>query len=242
MEWRDEGIVIGLRRLGEASVIAEVLTRAHGRHFGLVRGGRSKRMQPLLQPGNGVDLVWRARIEDQLGTFAVEATHMRAARLIESPQALHGIALIGALIRLLPERDPHPALYDTVDLLVRHLCEPEIGPTLMVRFEIAILAELGFGLDLALCAVSGLSEDLLYVSPKSGRAVSRIAGEPWKDRLLPLPGFLVRREGGLQPAGTEVLDGFRLTEHFLLRDVYEPRGLAMPDSRRAYLATLRALA
>ena len=106
MEWRDEGIVLGIRRLGETSVIAEVLTRAHGRHMGLVRGGRSKRMQPMLQPGNGVDIVWRARIEDQLGTFALEATAMRAATFIASPQALHGIALVGALARLVPERDP----------------------------------------------------------------------------------------------------------------------------------------
>ena len=242
MEWRDEGIVLGVRRLGETSVIAEVLTRAHGRHMGLVRGGRSKKMQPMLQPGNAVDIVWRARIEDQLGTFALEATEMRAASFISSPQALHGIALVGALVRLIPERDPHPALYETVDLLVRHLSEPEIGPALMVRFETAVLAELGFGLDLSCCAATGVEDDLVYVSPKSGRAVSRAAGEPWKDRLLPLPRFLVRRAGEPDPHTDDILAGFRLTEHFLERDVYEPRGLALPDARRAYLAAIKAMA
>lgn len=242
MEWRDEAIVLGVRRLGETSVIAEVLTRAHGRHMGLVRGGRSKRMQPMLQPGNGVEVVWRARIEDQLGTFAIEATRMRAAVLMASPQALHGIALIGALLRLLPERDPHAALYETAELLVQNLQEPEIGPALMVRFEIAILAELGFGLDLTCCAATGTTSDLVYVSPKSGRAVSRDAGEPYKARLLPLPAFLRHRSGDPDPSAADILDGFALTEFFLLRDVYEPRGLALPDARRAYLATARVAA
>ena len=246
MEWRDEAIVLGVRRHGESSVIAEVLTKTHGRHMGLVRGGRSKRLQPVLQPGNGVDVVWRARIEEQLGTFVLEATEMRAAALMQSPQALHGISLIGALLRLLPERDANPAMYELVGLLVQHLTDLKIGPALMVRFEVAILTELGFGLDLSECAATGTRDDLIYVSPKSGRAVCRAAGEPYKARMLPLPAFL--RPGHLHPGSgnpdttpAEILDGFSLSEYFLLRDVFQPRGLALPDARRAYLATAKVL-
>ena len=232
MEWQDEGIVLGARRHGEANVILELMTAAHGRHMGLVRGGRSRRLQPVLQPGNGVAVVWRARIEEHLGLYAVEATAMRAARFIESPLALHGLGTLTALLRLMPERDPHPGLYEALTVLMEHMDDPAIAPALIVRFELAVLAELGFGLDLASCAATGGTQELVYVSPKSGRAVSRAAGEPYRDRLLPLPSFL--REGGLvDTIGThDVLAGFRLTGLFFARHVYEPRGLAEPDARR----------
>lgn len=238
MEWRDAGIILGLRRLGETSVIVELMTREHGRAMGLVRGGRSRRLQPMLQPGNEVEAVWRARLEEQLGQFSLEGTDLRAAALLVNAQALHGVNLLSSLLRLLPEREPHPALFETAALVLRHIDDGQIGPSLMARLELAILAELGFGLDLARCAATGAFEDLAWVSPKSGRAVSRAAGEPWRDRLLALPDFLKRSACDVHPSGLEIETAFRLTGHFLQRDVLSPRGLAAPDARRAYIATI----
>jgi DNA repair protein RecO (recombination protein O) len=238
MEWRDAGIILGLRRLGETSVIVELMTREHGRAMGLVRGGRSRRLQPVLQPGNEVEAVWRARLDEQLGQFSLEGTDLRAAALLANAQALHGVNLLSALLRLLPERDPHPALFETAGLVLRHIDDGQIGPSLMVRLELAILSELGFGLDLERCAATGTPDDLTWVSPKSGRAVSRAAGEPWRDRLLALPDFLKRSACEIHPSGLEIETAFRLTGHFLQRDVLAPRGLAAPDARRAYIATI----
>ena len=236
MEWRDEGLILGLKRHGETSVIAEVMTRAHGRYLGIVRGGRSHRMQPLLQPGNSVEIVWRARLEEHLGTFAIEPVKSRAAMLMDSALALQGINLVAASLRLLPERDSHPALHETAELVLDNLMHVEIGPALLVRLELAVLGELGFGLDLASCAASGATQELVYVSPRSGRAVSRSAGEPWKDRLLALPGFLAGQEGFVSMA--DVCAGLALTSYFLDRDVYKARGIVVPEARRAFLAEL----
>jgi len=238
MEWHDEGIVMGVRRHGEANVVLELMTRGHGRHLGLVRGGRSARLQPVLQPGNDVAVTWRARLEDQLGTYQVEATQLRAARLIASPGGLYGLGLLGHLVRLLPERDAHPALFDVLGVVVEALDDPQLGPPLLVRFELAVLAELGVGLDLTCCAVTGRRDDLVYVSPKSGRAVSAAAGEPWKDRLLPLPAFL--RDGGARgiPDAVDLAAGFALTGFFLNRHVLEPRGIPVPEVRSALVAGL----
>ena len=236
MEWSDEGIVLGVRRHVESAAIVELMTRAHGRHLGIVRGGRSRRQQPVLQPGNRVALVWRARIEEHMGTFAIEPLELRAGTIMGSGLALQGINLLGALLRLLPERDPHPALFETVELIAGHLHEPAIAPALMVQLELAILAELGFGLDLLQCAATGARDELIYVSPKSGRAVSRAAGEPWKDRLLALPPFVSERAEGHLPDVQEVLAGFALTGFFLERDVFLPRNSPMPDARHAFIA------
>ena len=236
MEWRDEGVIIGLKRHGETSVIVELMTRAHGRHLGIVKGGRSRRMQTVLQPGNSAECVWRARLDEHLGTYAIEVTRSRAAEIMETPLALHGMNLVSMLMRLLPERDPHPALYETLLIVMDHLPKREIAPALMVRLEMAILTELGFGLDLTECAATGQTEDLIYVSPKSGRAVSRDAGEPWRDRLLRLPAFLGDGERVSTPDRDEIRDGFALTGFFLERDVYGPRGQATPEVRTAYLA------
>jgi DNA repair protein RecO (recombination protein O) len=238
MEWHDEGLIIGLKKYGETSVILEVMTRGHGRHAGLVKGGRSKRMQPLLQPGNEVLLVWRARLEDHLGFYTVEPIKQRTARLMASAAALQGMNLLGVLLRLLAEREPHEALYAAACVIAEHLDEKEIAPILLVRFELAILAELGFGLDLEQCAATGAREDLVYVSPKSGRAVSAAAGAPYHDRMLPLPDFLTAEAEGPVPSLDDVRAGFRLTEYFLRRDLFEPRGLALPDARSAFLAEL----
>ncbi len=155
MEWREEGIVLGVRRQGETSVVAEVMTRSRGRHLGLVRGGRSRRLQPVLQPGNTVDATWRARLDEHLGFMTVEPVTLRAARLMESAVGLYGIQLLAAHLRLLPERDAHPRLFDTLALIVEHLDDPVAAGSLILRFEIALLEELGFGLDLETCAATG---------------------------------------------------------------------------------------
>lgn len=236
MEWRDEGIVIGVRRHGESSAIVEAMTRKHGRHLGLVRGGRSSRLQGSLQPGNSLGLVWRARLDEHLGAYAVEPLALRAGRLIASGLALSGVGYLGALMRLLPERDPHKSLFEALALIADHLDDVALAPALIARFEAQVLAECGFALDLECCAATGARDDLIYVSPKSGRAVSAAAGEAWKERLLPLPAFLRLGAAAPAPEPAEVADAFRLTGFFLMRDLFAPRGLPMPDSRRAFLA------
>lgn len=229
MEWRDEGIILGVRRHGETSTIVELFTAERGRHLGLVRGGRSRRMQVMLQPGNTVDATWRARLDEHLGYFTVEVREARAAALMESRSALYGFATLAALLRLLPERDPHPDMYVRVRDVLACLGEPTGGPAALVRFELALLADLGFGLDLAECAATGSLQDLVYVSPKSGRAVSRQAGAGLSDRLLALPAFLTLPEA--DPDAPDLAAGFALTGYFLSRHVLEPRRLAMPVER-----------
>ncbi len=238
MEWQDEALVIGVKRHGETSVILEAMTAAHGRHLGLVKGGRSRRMQPMLQVGNSARLVWRARLDEHLGLLAVEPTVLRTATLLASEEALHAMSHVSALLRLLSERDPHRALYEAASQIADNLAEPAPLAELLVRFEAKILAETGFGLDLACCAATGTTEDLVYVSPRSGRAVSSAAGEPYKAKLLPLPAFLLGRTDPAGPTPAEVRAGFRLTEFFLLRDLLAPRGIALPPARGAFLAAL----
>lgn len=238
MEWRDRGIIIGTRRHGETSLILEVMTERRGRHLGLVRGGRSRRQQPILQPGNEVDLTWRARLEEHLGLFQVEPLALAAARLMDRPTGILGIQLLASHLRLLPERDPHAELFRAMEVIIEHLCEAEIAGPLMVRFELRLLEELGFGLDLSACAGTGLRNDLIYVSPKTGRAVSRLAGEPWKDKLLALPPFLGGQPSAV-PDVAAMADAFALTAHFLNRHVYEPRGMKQPDTRAGFVAAVR---
>ncbi|HTR11957.1 MAG TPA: DNA repair protein RecO [Roseiarcus sp.] len=237
MEWRDEGLVLGVRRHGEQSVILEAMTRGHGRHLGLVRGGRSARLSAALQPGNTLGLVWRARLDEHLGAFAIEPMALRAGRLIGSALALAGVNYIGALARLLPERDPHEQVYEALTLIAESLDDAALAPPLVARFEAQILAECGFRLDLSRCAATGAREGLVFVSPKSGRAVSAEAGAPWRERLLPLPPFL--REGAgldIRPSAAEVADGFRMTGHFLARDLFAGRGAPLAEARRGFLA------
>jgi DNA repair protein RecO (recombination protein O) len=238
MEWRDEGIIIGSRRHGETSLILEVMTRARGRHLGLVRGGRSRKVQPVLQPGNRVDLVWRARLDEHMGVFQVEPVTLDAARLLSNACAVYGLQTLAAHLRLLPERDPHPVLYETLGVILEHLDEPRSAAELLVRFELLVLDELGFGLDLARCAATGTSDDLAFVSPRSGRAVSRGAGAPWADRMLALPAFL-RAGSGMRGDALAIDEAFRLTGYFLTRHVYEPRGIEPPDTRAGFLAALK---
>ncbi len=237
MEWRDEAIILGVRRHGETSAIVEVMTRKRGRHLGLVRGGRSRRMQPLLQPGNRVETHWWARLDEHLGTFQIEPLELNAARLMQSRAAVFGLQMVASHLRLLPERDPHEVLYTTLGLVIEHLDDTRLAGELMARFELMVLDELGFGLDLARCAATGVREDLIYVSPKTGRAISRDAGAPWADKLLALPEFL--KPGPATRAGAgDVNAAFRLTGYFFARHVYEPRGQDEPEARGAFLAAL----
>lgn len=235
MQWTDEALVLGARRHGESAVVLELMTRAHGRHLGLVHGGRSKRLAPALQPGNSVQAVWRARLDEHLGTFAVEGGEMRSARLIGSAAALYGVGAMAALLRLVPERDPHPALYDAAVVLADHLDDPRVAPALFVRFEVALLAELGFGLDLGECAATGARDDLAFVSPRSGRAVSAGAGAPYRERLFALPAFLTGAAAE-EPSPEAVRAGFALTEHFLRIHLFDARNLPIPEERTRFVA------
>lgn len=241
MQWQEEAIILGVRRHGESSVIAEVMTRSRGRHLGMVRGGRSRSMQPVLQPGNLVDVTWRARLDEHLGEFRVEPVRQRAAELMESAVALYGVQTMASLLRLLPERDPHPHLYEALDIILDHLRDPAGAGELFIRFELAVLNDLGFGLDLTECAATGRKQDLAFVSPKSGRAVTREAGTPYADRMLRLPAFLAPERTGATTA-EDIDQAFRLTGFFLHRHVYDPRGIAMPVSREGLRdAVLKAL-
>jgi DNA repair protein RecO (recombination protein O) len=234
MEWSDEGIVLGVRRHGEANAILELMTRKHGRHLGIVRGGAGSRLRPVLQPGNSVAATWRARLDEHLGTYAVEGLELPAASFLGSAHALYGVTHLGALCRLLPERDPHPLIHADLELMLDSLIDAQRVAPLIARFELHLLAELGFGLDLDSCAATGTTTELVYVSPKSGRAVSRAAGAPWHDKLLRLPAFLGDEQQDL-PSAEELSDGFAVTGFFLLRRVFEPRGLALPEARGSFV-------
>jgi DNA repair protein RecO (recombination protein O) len=237
MEWSDEGVILSVRPHGETGAVLELFTRAHGRHLGLVHGGRSRKLRPILQTGNHIDATWKARLADHLGHFAVELRRGFAAWVMDDAPGLAALTSLAALSRLLPERDPHPNLYEVTLFVLGFLDERSVWPALLVRWELALLEELGFGLDLASCAATGQTTELVYVSPKSGRAVSAAAGEPYKRRLLPLPAFL--RRG---PAGDVTLEdvraGFALTGHFLEARVFQPRDLAMPQARMRLLSYL----
>src|SRR5712671_7286726 len=239
MEWTDIGIVLGTRRHGEANAILELMTREHGRHLGLVRGGAGSRLKPVLQAGNTVSATWRARLDEHLGHFVVEGIDLRAAALLPAAHAVYGVTHLAALCRLLPERDPHAVVYEAFDAAVDRLGDPAAVAVRIARFELQMLAELGFGLDLSACAATGGLDDLVFVSPKSGRAVSRLAGEPWRDRLLHLPAFL-QAQGDGAPEADELARAFALTGFFLERHVLAPRGVAMHDARANFInAVLR---
>jgi DNA repair protein RecO (recombination protein O) len=236
MEWIDEGIVLGVRRHGESSAIVELLTRGHGRHLGLVRGGAGSRMRPLLQPGNSVRAVWRARLDEHLGYYAIEGLRLRAATVLASSFAVYGVTHLASLARLLPERDPHQDIYEMLERTLDDFDDAGEAAVHLVKFELAMLAELGFGLDLENCAATGATAELIYVSPKSGGAVSRQAGEPYQDRLLRLPAFLRAHDDGRNGwSDQDLQDGFRLTGLFLLRHVLEPRGQGHSDARDGFI-------
>src|SRR5947207_10347463 len=228
MEWRDTGFVLAARRHGESSLIVELLTHEHGRHAGLVRGGQSPRRRAVLQPGNSVAASWRGRLPQHLGTLDCELVDAHAARFLDDPDRLAALGSATALLlTALPEREPHGDLYASLAGLLAALDSGEWAQS-YVAWECDLLAGLGFGLDLGSCAATGANADLAYVSPRTGRAVSRAAGLPYHDKLLPLPGFLWRRA----PAEPDdIVAGLVLTRHFLLHHLFEPQGGRLPEAR-----------
>ena len=236
MDWRDQGMLLSVRTHGETSAIIEVFTAQHGRHAGVVRGGVSRKIAPILQPGAQLDVSWRARLEDHIGAFTVEPLQSRTAVLADR-LALLGLNAVCALLQfVLPEREPHPALYVGCLALMDALAAGDDWVPRYLRWEMALLEELGFGLDLGRCAVTGSREDLAFVSPKTGRAVSREGAGEWAARLLPLPGVLMGQGGG---SPTELSDGLRTTGHFLEHRVAPALGdRALPEARRRLVEAL----
>jgi DNA repair protein RecO (recombination protein O) len=241
VDWRDEGILLAARRHGESAAIIEVLTAAHGRHAGVVRGGGGRRLAPVLQPGAHLSVEWSARLQEHIGSFRVDPIRLHAAAIMADRAALVALGSVTALIAAtLPERDPHPDLYARSLALVEALAAAPDWPARYAAWELALLAELGFGLDLTRCAATGAAEDLVWVSPRSGGAVSRTAGTPWADRLLPLPAFL--RAGWTDPPPTaEIAAALALTGHFLDARVAPTlaRGALPPARARAVEAISR---
>jgi DNA repair protein RecO (recombination protein O) len=236
MQWIDEGIVLGVRRHGESSVILELMTVERGRHLGLVRGGTGVRLRGILQPGNSLRATWRARLDDHLGNYAVEGVNLRAASFLTAAHAVHGVTHLAALCRLLAEREPHAGIHAALEAILDVLDDPAAVAPLIAQFELAFLAELGFGLDLSTCAATGSKEDLIYVSPRSGRAVSRAAGEAYRDKLMVLPDFL--RAENRQATAADLADAFVLTGFFLDRYAFGPRGLPLPDARARFVSAV----
>ena len=231
MNWSDEGYVLSVRRHGEAAAIVNLLTREHGRHAGLVRGGAGRRLRGVLQPGNQVAADWRGRLAEQLGSYTVEAMRDHAAALLADGDRLAGLTAATAVTEAaLPEREPHLAIHDGFAALLAALAGTPNWAAIYVRFELGLLAELGFGLDLSHCAATGSTEDLAYVSPRSARAVSREAASPYKEKLLPLPSFLLP-EAGEKLVRQDILDGLKLTGYFLQSAVFAPHNRPLPMAR-----------
>lgn len=234
MEWRDAGIVLAARRHGESGLIVSLLTSGHGRHAGLVKGGLSKAGRGLYQPGNLLTATWKARLEDQLGLYACELGEANAAAVMADPGRLAALTAACAVAEaVLPEREAHPLLFDATLALVAALRDaPDVTyGAAYVEWEMVVLRDLGFGLDLSACAATGATEDLVWVSPRSGRAVSATAGEPWRDKLLPLPSFLLEDGEGEDPDAAAIASGLRLTGWFLDRHVLAPHGRRPPPAR-----------
>ncbi|MEM5541599.1 DNA repair protein RecO [Sulfitobacter sp. AS92] len=233
MEWRDQGILLSARRHGETSAIIEVFTPKQGRHAGVVRGGTSRKIAPSLQPGAQLDVAWRARLEDHIGAFTVEPLRSRAAVAMQDRLALAGLNAVTALLSFcLPEREPHPALYLRTETLLDMLGQGDVWPLAYLKWELRLLEEMGYALDLESCAVTGVSEELIYVSPKSGRAVSAKGAGEWADRLLPLPAVL---RGGAG-SDAEIAQGLVTTGHFLTAHLARDLGgKPLPEARARFI-------
>ena len=238
MEWRDEGMILVVRPHGETTVIVEALTKAHGRHAGVVRGGSSRKMKPVLQRGSQVQLDWNARLETHMGTFRVEPLKSRLSHVLGDRIALEGLNSICALTSFcLGEREPVAQLYGRTVALADGICADADWLADYARWEAELLSELGFGLDLSACASTGQTSDLIYVSPKSGRAVSREAGQPWSDRMLPLPSFLIEESQAVSV--NDVLSALATTGYFLRANVAPALGKAeLPPARERLISAL----
>lgn len=236
MQWEAEALVLAARPHGESSAIIDVFTREHGRFGGLVRGGNSRRQRPVLQPGNMVSATWRARLSEHLGVMTVDAGRAYAAEAMSEPVLLAGLSSLCALMQVTAERQAYPRLYDTVQVVLAEMDTPDIWLPLLARFEMALLEETGFGLDLSCCAATGVVEDLAYVSPRSGRAVSRAAAQPYLDKMFVLPAFLLDPRADAD--GADIQNAFSLLGHFIERRVYLPNGLTMPAARARLMDVL----
>ena len=237
MEWRDRGILLRARPHGENAAIVEIFTPAHGRHMGVVRGGTGRKIAPILQPGAQLDVAWRARLEDHIGTFSVELIRSRAAQSMSDRLALAGLNSVTALLSFgLPEREPHLTLYDQSTQLLDLLDQPDLWPLAYLRWEMHLLEVLGFGLDLSCCAATGSEEDLIYVSPRSGRSVSAAGAGVWASRLLALPPCML----GLGTApDDEVAQALWTTGHFLHHHLAEEiLQRPVPEARARFLDQL----
>ncbi|MGZ8362572.1 MAG: DNA repair protein RecO [Caulobacteraceae bacterium] len=238
MDFEDDAFVLSARAFGETGAIVELLTAHHGRWAAHVAGGASRRMKPFLQAGSRVRAKYRSRTSDQLGAAILEPVTEGPAALFDDPLALAGLSSAAAVAGgALPEREPHPGAFLAFEAMAAALVHPDIWPAVYVRFEAGLLEELGFGLDLSRCAATGSMDDLIYVSPKTGRAVSRTAGEPYKDRLLILPPFMLSSQAGLNDG--DVAAGLDLTGHFLERFVFAPLNRPLPPARVWLLDKLR---
>jgi DNA repair protein RecO (recombination protein O) len=239
MEWRDDAFVLAARPHGETGALVELLTSAHGRVAAHVAGGASRRMKPFLQPGARAVAGYRARTSENLGSATLEPVGEGPAALFDDALALTGLAAAAAVAAgALPEREPHAGVFAAFEALSAAFAYPDVWPAVYVRFEAGLLDALGFGLDLSRCASTGATDDLAFVSPRSGRAVSREAGAPYRDRLLPLPPFLLGSQGGLE-AGDVGL-GLDITGRFLERDVFGPLNRPLPPPRVWMIDRLRA--
>jgi DNA repair protein RecO (recombination protein O) len=235
MEWRDQGILLSSRTHGENAAIIEVFTPERGRHAGIVRGGASRKQAPVLQPGAQLDVAWRARLEDHLGTYSAELIRSRAATSLGDRLSLAGLnAVTSLLLFALPEREAHLRLYQKTEALLDLLGQPDLWPLAYLQWELLLLDDMGFGLDLSTCAVLGHgANDLSYVSPRTGRAVSAKGAGEYASRLLPLPACLL----GQGPApDSEIAEGFRVTGHFLQSQLAPELGnKPLPEARQRFV-------
>ena len=239
MEWRDEGVLLSVRKHGEGSAIIEVFTESHGRHAGLVRGGGSRKMAPILQPGAQLSVEWKARLEDHLGSYTIDPIKSRAVQIMGDRGALAAMGTVSALLCLgLPEREEHARLYARTIDLVDALGEAADWPARYALWENALLTDMGFGLDFSECAATGVTQDLIYVSPRSGRAVSREGGKEYAELMLPLPRFL-RMDDPVEEIAA-VSDALRTTGHFIETWLMPALGREKsPPARGRLIAALR---
>ena len=239
VEWSESAIVLSTRLHGESGLVATLLTASHGTHGGLVRAGRGRGGSGTVQPGSRVAAHWRARLSDHLGNFTLEAEHNAAALLMDSPIRLGALQSACSLVAVaVPEREPHPGLYEATLALIDAL-PGEGWDAAYAAWELGLLRLLGFGLDLTRCAATGVNDDLTHVSPRTGRAVSASAAEPWRGRLLRLPGFLIGRG---QTVPGDVLDGLTLTGHFLERVAFAATHSPLPAARTRLVEAYRRAA
>ncbi|MBL4603492.1 MAG: DNA repair protein RecO [Emcibacteraceae bacterium] len=235
MEWHDEGIILRSRKHGEFDAILEVLTRDHGRHAGIVKGGLGRRQRGTIQPGNEISVTWRGRLETHLGTYSVELIKARAVNFLYNPAKLAALNSCCSLLCVaMAENEAHELLLSGLiaflDILEVSVEDIMVWSPLLIRWELGLLSELGFALDLTTCAATGIDNDLVYVSPKSGRAVSRDAGAPYHDKMLKLPPFLQKNDCDVTLG--DINDGLTLTEFFMERHMLSPFGKSLPQARR----------